>query len=192
MSRPFSPSLPTAGAPVHGTAIARLFQFCRPDTITRRVRTVIVDAFNTGTRGSRAHVFDESREAFFPLVANRDTARTVILVILASWIEAALLHSRPHVPEPGVSKAVLRLQVANCFPPEAPTANRVTGSNVIDSTEASSPAITFEFPQDASALTLACGPNSDQSSVSVTCDIERKTACGHNSIMCQLLSGVKA
>lgn len=68
--------------------IVVLLQPCRPSTIPRGVRTVIVHSIQALTVRAPAHVLKECGEVVQPFVAHGDSASTVVIVLLGCGRDA--------------------------------------------------------------------------------------------------------
>lgn len=69
---------------------------CRPSTIVRRIRTVVINAVERVVRrGTRTHVANKGRE-LVPRLADDDPARPIVGEVLHPGIMATAFHSLPH------------------------------------------------------------------------------------------------
>ena len=79
-----------------GSSVESLLTCCCPPTIAGFVIAVVVDAiYGMARRRSSSHVFDKILIAIQPPAADRDTARSISVVIYVFGAVATLLHAPP-------------------------------------------------------------------------------------------------
>ena len=75
--------------------IVRLFAPRSPFAIPRRVRPVVIDAFNRGAARTIPHVFEKRRKIIAPLIAHGDAAPAIFAKIFNVWVIASLFRVCP-------------------------------------------------------------------------------------------------
>lgn len=76
-------------------SIVRLRLPRRPDTVTGRIRTVVVEALQGVARWAGPHVRTEGCEVSAPPITDGDPPRAIVHIVGRSWIAAACLHPAP-------------------------------------------------------------------------------------------------
>ncbi len=75
--------------------IKRLLSPARPFAILRRIRAVVIDAFEGESFRTISHILSKCWKAFKPSFADHYSATAIIRIGCISWIQASLLHLKP-------------------------------------------------------------------------------------------------
>ena len=158
--------------------VGRLLFTCGPFAVLGRVWSVIIDSFESHAIWSRTHVVIEVLKTLHPSSADENTSCSVMLIVWAFGVQAALFHGGPDVPIFRSALAVRGVQVARSLSPKAPTARgacaqrgEAQGFNIT--------AIASKFPYGTVTSTLSCWSNRHESPVSLA---------GHIFGSCHILS----
>lgn len=73
-------------------SIIALLTSCRPTAISRLVVAVVVDTIKGGSLRPWSHISKEGRKVILPSLAHHNSSSTVVFVLFASWVKAALFH----------------------------------------------------------------------------------------------------
>lgn len=76
--------------------VVGLFDSCRPPTVLRAVRTVIVNAVNGAFRWARPHIAQKGREVMQPALAYCDAPSAIVSVMRHVRVGASRLHGLPN------------------------------------------------------------------------------------------------
>lgn len=153
-------------------SIAGLLAFGGPATVAWFVMAVVVDALDrVRGRRLRPHVGEKGREVVAPAIADRDTAATVIGVVVRVLIEAARFHSGPRDILAGL---LARARVPMCR--RAAAGRRVADPQVCSANRGIAPAVAAADPIGRSRSALGA-TNGGQQSVSFASVID----CSHRA-----------
>lgn len=151
-------------------SIAGLLAFGRPAAVAGFVMAVVVDAlYRVRWRRLLPHVGEKGREVVAPAIADRDTAATVIGVVVRVLIEAARFHSGPRDVLAGL---LARARVAMCR--RAAAGRRVADPQVCRANRGIAPAVAAADPIGRTGPALGA-PSGDQQTVSFASVID----CSH-------------
>jgi hypothetical protein len=165
-------------------SVTSLLGACRPPTVIRRVRAVIVDSVNrvVGTR-SRSHVGIEDCEVFLPLVAHRDSASAVVRVTVMSRVATAGFRFSPRPGFGNVVEAMLAFgQRGQCASKTATTAG-CSAAEVSAIDHLGFSAIANASPEHAVVTVVGSRSafDDDESAVTISCEVDERPRHPFNS-----------
>lgn len=94
-------------------AVVVLLRRCRPSAVVGRVGPIVVNAVETASFGTRAHVAEERFEAVAPRVDDCNPAGTIAWEFLTLPAEAPIAHALPSVVLGGLSRACRMAMLRN-------------------------------------------------------------------------------
>jgi hypothetical protein len=95
--------------------IISLFSARCPATVLRRVRAVVVHAFNSQTRRARPHVSIERSKVLSPVIAHLYAAPSIFWIVLIGSVVATVPSCTPTVPFTRVRQTMFKVCLAQSY-----------------------------------------------------------------------------
>src|SRR5262249_29254310 len=157
--------------------------------------SIVVYAFDSPIRSATRsfefwtwpHVRQEIREAIGPSVAHMNTSCTVVFVGIGFWIQTALFHLLPYMPDLGVAQSMPASSEFAKYLANTSASYGVPGPDVVYSSVANIPAVTFERPHDAIALSFIGWVKGHKSAITLSRNIEWLVSARHDTIICHMI-----